>query len=133
MQVLRGGVRPRSEALDLLMAAQGTPDVVYHLAGGSSVGASLQAPSEDFRRTTISTALLLEWLRTKAPQAKLVCASSAAVYGDTGGLPATETYAPLPVSPYGHHKLMMEQEPVPGILADLRAGIGSRTTLFGVR
>jgi UDP-glucose 4-epimerase len=98
-----------AEALDQLATADGIPDFVFHLAGGSAVGASLYAPFEDFTRTTNTTARLLEWLRTHSPRSKLVVASSAAVYGDTGGKPAEESRRPAPVSPYGYHKLMMEQ------------------------
>ena len=97
------------EALDQLAAGDGLPDRVFHLAGGSAVGASLGAPLEDFKRTTVTTATLLEWLRTRAPHARLVVASSAAVYGDTRGAAAQESATPAPVSPYGYHKLMMEQ------------------------
>src|SRR4029077_722043 len=74
-----------------------------------AVGASLQAPLEDFTRTTNSTATLLEWLRNYSPRSKLVVASSAAVYGDTQGVPAAESRPPAPVSPYGYHCLMFEQ------------------------
>src|SRR5205807_5394499 len=88
---------------------RGLPDTVFHLAGGSNVGASLQAPFEDFTRTTHTTASLLEWLRINAPRCKLVTVSSAAVYGDTRAEPAEETRPVQPVSPYGYHKLMMEQ------------------------
>ncbi len=97
-----------AEALGQLIGAHGAPDVVFHLAGGSAVAASLHAPLEDFSRTTVTTARLLEWLRTHSPRAQLVVASSAAVYGDAQGVPAEESCAPLPVSPYGYHKLMME-------------------------
>lgn len=98
-----------AESLDQLSSDQGTPDVVFHLAGGSAVGASLDSPFEDFTRTTNTTARLLEWLRTHSPRSKLLVASSAAVYGDTHGAPADESRQPAPVSPYGYHKWMMEQ------------------------
>jgi len=98
-----------SEALGQLAAECGTPQFVFHLAGGSTVSASLQAPLEDFRRTVYSSAVLLEWLRQHAHDARVIVASSAAVYGDTQGVAAQESRPPAPVSPYGHHKLMMEQ------------------------
>lgn len=98
-----------AEALMQLAGGTGLPEYVFHLAGGSAVGASLSAPLEDFARTTVTTARLLEWLRTHSPRSKLVVASSAAIYGDTGGAPAQESTTPDPVSPYGYHKLMMEQ------------------------
>lgn len=97
-----------AEALGQLARQSGVPDLVFHLAGGSAVSASLSAPYEDFTRTTNTTAALLDWLRTHSPRSRLVVASSAAVYGDTGGVAADESRPPAPVSPYGFHKLMME-------------------------
>lgn len=98
-----------AEALDQLATNHGIADFIFHLAGGSTVGASVQAPLEDFSRTTNTTARLLEWLRNNSARSKLVVASSAAIYGDTHGGPAEESRRPMPVSPYGYHKLMMEQ------------------------
>jgi UDP-glucose 4-epimerase len=94
--------------LSQLAQASSLPDIVYHLAGGSSVGASLQNPHEDFRRTVVSTAQLLEWLRLNAPGAKLVGVSSAAVYGAGHAGPISEDAPVSPYSPYGTHKAMME-------------------------
>lgn len=97
-----------AESLTQLLQDTGAPDQVYHLAGGSSVGSSFATPFEDYARTTVTTARLLDWLRTNAPQAKLVVISSAAVYGNTHDAPALETHTPSPESPYGYHKLAME-------------------------
>src|ERR1700722_19890553 len=98
-----------AEALAQLATEPGVPDLVFPLAGGSAVGASLDAPLEDFNRTANTTIRLLDWLRTHAPRSKLLVASSAAVYGDTAGALAEEARLPAPVSPYGYHKFMMEQ------------------------
>ncbi|MGA7595800.1 MAG: SDR family oxidoreductase [Gallionella sp.] len=94
--------------LSQLARASGLPEVVYHLAGGSSVGASLQNPHEDFRRSVASTAQLLEWLRLNAPDASVVGVSSAAVYGAGHAGRIHEDAAVSPYSPYGTHKAMME-------------------------
>nr|WP_248878889.1 SDR family oxidoreductase [Bradyrhizobium japonicum] len=56
-----------------------------------------------------STARLLEWLRSFAPKSRLIVVSSAAVYGADHAGPISESAALVPMSPYGHHKLMMEQ------------------------
>jgi len=86
----------------------GVPDRVYHLAGGSSVGSAFAGPYEDFTRTVVSTAELLEWLRQNAPDTKIIAVSSAAVYG-AGHLEKIKEDVQLnPFSPYGTHKLMME-------------------------
>lgn len=91
-----------------LIEHSGNPDIIYHLAGGSSVGISLQSPTEDFRRTVTSTATLLEWIRIHSPQTKLVLSSSAAVYGNTqvSHIPEEGNYTPY--SPYGFHKRSAE-------------------------
>ena len=95
--------------LNALAARHGLPSKVFHLAGGSSVGLSIAQPLEDFSRTVVSTARLLEWLRGSAPEGHVIVASSAAVYGANHSGPISEDAALNPVSPYGQHKRMMEQ------------------------
>ena len=94
--------------LDALESAVGKPDIVVHLAGGSAVGPSFAQPAEDFRRSVLAAGELAEWLRMRAPSARLVMASSAAVYGGGHDEPIVETAAPVPYSPYGFHKRMAE-------------------------
>jgi UDP-glucose 4-epimerase len=91
------------------LAVHGLPSKVFHLAGGSSVGLSIVQPLEDFSRNVASTARLLEWLRKSSPESLIVAVSSAAVYGADHPGPISESAAPAPMSPYGAHKLMMEQ------------------------
>ncbi len=86
----------------------GIPERVFHLAGGSSVGAALANPHEDFTRTVVSTAELLEWLRQHAPAVRVAAVSSAAVYGAGHEGMIVEEARLMPFSPYGTHKLMME-------------------------
>jgi UDP-glucose 4-epimerase len=95
--------------LNALAERCGLPSTIFHLAGGSSVGLSITQPFEDFSRTVSGTARLLEWLRMSAPKCRLIAASSAAVYGAKYSGPISENAEPLPMSPYGQHKLMMEQ------------------------
>jgi UDP-glucose 4-epimerase len=95
--------------LNALAGRSGSPSTIFHLAGGSSVGLSIAQPFEDFSRTVSSTARLLEWLRGSAPECRLIVASSAAVYGAQYSGPISEDAELAPMSPYGHHKLMMEQ------------------------
>jgi UDP-glucose 4-epimerase len=87
----------------------GHPDFVFHLAGGSSVGAAIANPHEDFFRTVATTAELLDWLRLESPATRLVAISSAAVYGAGQQGLIREEQAHVPFSPYGYHKLVMEQ------------------------
>ena len=95
-------------ALDRLLARTGMPDVIHHLAGGSSVGVSIDRPGEDFERTVTGSARLLEWLRTRECKAPVVVASSAAVYGVGHPGPIPVDAPANPCSPYGRHKQIME-------------------------
>ena len=85
------------------------PDVLYHLAGGSSVGASLSNPFEDFNKTINSASWLVDWLKTNSLSTSLVIASSAAVYGDGYQGLIDSGAKTKPSSPYGFHKLMLEE------------------------
>jgi UDP-glucose 4-epimerase len=95
-------------ALDALATETGAPEVVWHLAGGSSVGASQAEPMADFDATVNGTAQLLDWLRQRAPEARVVLVSSAAVYGNLHSGPIGDDAATAPFSPYGAHKFAME-------------------------
>ena len=95
--------------LNALAERSGLPSTIFHLAGGSSVGLSIAQPFEDFSRTVASTARLLEWLRGSARDCRLIVASSAAVYGAGHEGAIAVNAETLPMSPYGQHKLMMEQ------------------------
>ena len=110
--------------LNALAAGHGLPSRVFHLAGGSSVGLSIAQPFEDFSRTVASTARLLEWLRGSAPECPVIVASSAAVYGADHGGPISEDAVLAPMSPYGQHKLMMEQ-----LCRSYSASFGVRSTV----
>jgi UDP-glucose 4-epimerase len=87
----------------------GTVDCVVHCAGSGAVSYSYAQPWEDFQRATVTTAAVLEWIRTQAaPGPRLVFVSSAAVYGDQGDTDSMETSIRSPISPYGFHKLSAE-------------------------
>lgn len=97
-----------ADNISALVRNHGAPDAIIHLAGGSHVGTSIAQPAEDFQRSVVAAQMLLEWLRTSAPETSLVIASSAAVYGNghNGAISEDAPYAP--VSPYGTHKAMVE-------------------------
>jgi UDP-glucose 4-epimerase len=97
-----------SSNLGALRNLCGLPDVVVHLAGGSSVGSAIAQPREDFSRTVASTIELFEWLRQESPETRVVAVSTAAVYGDNHAGLISEDAVLKPYSPYGFHKLMME-------------------------
>jgi UDP-glucose 4-epimerase len=112
-----------ADNLDTL-AASGLPSTIFHLAGGSSVGLSIAQPLEDFSRTVGSTERVLQWLRVTAPECRLIAASSAAVYGADHDGAISEDARLAPMSPYGRHKLMMEQ-----LCESHATSFGSRSTV----
>ncbi len=87
----------------------GSPDAIFHLAGGSNVGRSLENPLEDFSRTVVTAGNLFEWIRLECERAATTIVSSAAVYGQGHTGPIPEDSPLNPFSPYGAHKAMMEQ------------------------
>ncbi len=97
-----------SANLDRIAGEAGVPEVIFHLAGGASVGAAFADPRRDYLRTVDSTSILLEWMRNAATASRLVAVSSAAVYGAGHDGPIPESAQCHPYSPYGTHKLMME-------------------------
>jgi len=88
---------------------------VYHLAAVASVQRCNEAWSATHRVNQSGTVAVLEAARS-AGRVPVVYASSAAIYGDTGGAVAREDLAPNPMTAYGADKLGSE----------LHARIGSR-------
>jgi UDP-glucose 4-epimerase len=97
------------ETLEVAVDAHGIPGAVYHLAGGATVWQSVEQPLEDFNRSVVTVASLLDVLRRRAHQCPVVIASSAAVYGagHNGPIPVGADLRPF--SPYGQHKRIVEQ------------------------
>jgi GDP-4-dehydro-6-deoxy-D-mannose reductase len=92
---------------------QARPDVVLHLAGASSVTDSWRDPGAAFRANASGTAALLRSIELITPEAHLILASSAAVYGkpaagDGPPRPFTEEDPMRPSSPYGASKAAAE-------------------------
>jgi GDP-4-dehydro-6-deoxy-D-mannose reductase len=86
------------------------PDLVVNAAGAASVGRSWERPAETFATNATGVLNLLEGVARKAPEAHVLCLSSADVYGVRGAeeLPLQEDLDPRPVTPYGASKAAME-------------------------
>lgn len=80
------------------------PDVVYHLAALSSVGRSWEDPAETLRDNTATAVNVLEAVRGKAPDARVVWASTCEVYGAPQQLPIEESARLAPANPYAVSK-----------------------------
>jgi UDP-glucose 4-epimerase len=98
----------RGSVLDdeLLASAVSGVDVVFHQAAVTSVQRSVEEPLESHRINVDGTVSVLEAAR--AEQARVVAASSAAVYGRPESLPIHEGQSKSPSSPYGIDKLALD-------------------------
>lgn len=76
------------------------PDEIYNLAGQSSVGLSFEQPVETFESICVATLNLLEAIRFLDRRTRIYNAASSECFGNTNGIPANETTAFNPRSPY---------------------------------
>ena len=86
------------------------PDLIFHLAAQSSVGASTGNAAETWQTNVVGTLNLAQAVASAAPEATFVFVSSSEVYGaafNAGS--ATEATTPLPLSPYARTKHVGEQ------------------------
>jgi nucleoside-diphosphate-sugar epimerase len=84
-------------------------DAVFHQAAQPGVRLSWSDGFADYLgHNVLATQRLLEAVRTAAPQARVVYASSSSVYGNQERYPTRETDLPRPYSPYGVTKLAGE-------------------------
>lgn len=85
-------------------------DGCFHLAAVASVVRSVEAWSETHRINLGGTINVLDAAREANPDrpARVVYASSAAIYGDNASMPLVESSQARPLSPYGADKLGSE-------------------------
>lgn len=86
----------------------GIPTAIIHCAGSGSVSASFENPIFDFQANVGTAIEVLEFARGNERMVPVVMPSSAAVYGAALSFPQREDMPLCPVSPYGVHKVMME-------------------------
>jgi UDP-glucose 4-epimerase len=98
-ELIEGDVRDP----DALEAATAGVDLVFHEAAVVSVARSTERPVETDLTNVDATLRLLE--RARETGARVVFASSAAVYGPPASVPVDEAHPTRPTSPYGVSKL----------------------------
>jgi GDP-4-dehydro-6-deoxy-D-mannose reductase len=110
-ELIPDAVAPSRDELDLLdpvavdaAVRQARPSAVFHLAALASVGRSWEWPAETLTANLAMTANLLEAVRSEAPDAAVVVASSGEVYGPPQRLPVTEDAPLRPQNPYAVSK-----------------------------
>ncbi len=108
----------KSRTVDLLdgeavkkAVEQAQPDVVFHLAGISSVGLSWEQPQATVDVNVKGTINLLEAVRSYNPKTKILIVGSSDEYGKVKpeNCPIKETLPVRPVNPYAISKLAQEQ------------------------
>ncbi len=82
-------------------------DLIYHLAAQVVVPYSMENPTDDFETNARGTLNVLE--KARKDKARIVFASSAAVYGNPTMLPTKEEYGFHPFSCYGLSKVVGEE------------------------
>lgn len=97
---------PSNAAACVELVATTAPQALFHLAGQSRVADSFRDPSASLHANGVSAVNLLEALRTHAPQAHFVLASSAEIFGAPRQAPQDEDTPLAARSPYGWSKLV---------------------------
>jgi len=91
---------------EAVVRATADADVVFHLAGLVSVERSTEVPARSHDVNVGGTMAVLEAARRE--DARVVAASSAAVYGQPETVPVPETASLRPANPYGVDKLALD-------------------------
>ena len=102
---LLADVRTR-ECWDQLVARA---DVIFHLAGNTSVYEADRDPDASARSTVLPITHLAMAARQAKRRPRVVYASTATVYGLTGTLPVGEDVDPNPITTYDRHKWAAEK------------------------
>jgi len=85
-------------------------DIIYHLAGNTSVYEAAKNPVESLNSTLLPLNHLIKTVQERQCKPRVVFASTATVYGMTSQLPVAETVEPKPITVYDLHKLFAEQQ-----------------------
>ncbi len=81
-----------SQPVETYLPAQYTPDLVFHFASPASPPKYQAHPVETYLVNSMATHQLLQYLKSKAPKARFLFASTSEVYGDPQVHPQPESY-----------------------------------------
>lgn len=95
------------DALSVVTAWNGLPDMIWHMAANSDIAAGVADATIDFSRTLQTTFATIEAARSGGVR-RIAFASSSAVYGERDDLLTEESGPLLPISNYGATKLAGE-------------------------
>jgi UDP-glucose 4-epimerase len=83
-------------------------EAVIHLAASGQVGESIRNPHLYFTNNVSAGITLLDAMLSAGIK-RIVCSSTAAIYGEPETIPITEETPPRPSNPYGESKLAFER------------------------
>jgi len=93
-------IQPEKLEEVLRVVCEVNPDEIYFLAGESSVAISFAEPTMTLQGVIFGTLNFLEACKQSKKKIKLFNAGSAECFGNTGGVPVTESTPLTPLSPY---------------------------------
>jgi UDP-glucose 4-epimerase len=85
-------------------------DIIFHLAGNTSVYNAAKDPDYSLNSTVLPITLLVKAAQTLGRQPRVIFASTATIYGLTDDFPVAESMAADLVTNYDLHKLFAEQQ-----------------------
>lgn len=85
-------------------------DIIYHLAGNTSVYEAAKDPVLSLNSTLLPINYLIQAAQDQKRKPRVIFASTATVYGLTSILPVSETVKPKPITVYDLHKFFAEQQ-----------------------
>jgi nucleoside-diphosphate-sugar epimerase len=85
-------------------------DIIYHLAGNTSVYEAAENPADSLISTLLPLTHLVKEAQAQQCKPRVVFASTATVYGLTPERPVAETAEPMPITVYDLHKMFAEQQ-----------------------
>jgi len=85
-------------------------DVIFHLAGNTSVYAAAKDPADSLNSTMLPIMYLVAAAQAAGRAPRVVFASTATVYGLTDALPVVEDAETKPITNYDLHKLFAEKQ-----------------------
>jgi nucleoside-diphosphate-sugar epimerase len=86
-------------------------DIIFHLAGNTSVYAAANDPSESLASTLFPITHLIRAAQEVGCKPRVIYASTATVYGLTEKtIPVNETFEPKPITVYDLHKYFAEKQ-----------------------
>jgi UDP-glucose 4-epimerase len=101
-----GDIRDRTKLDDVLKRYK--PQAIVHFAAAIEVGASVRDPCAYYDNNVAGTITLLSAAQAAGID-KFVFSSTCATYGVPSSVPMNEAHAQMPINPYGHSKLIVEQ------------------------